>query len=74
MAIQNEAELEFIIFAVENTANRLSIPANRLYTVLRQSGLLQDYLEANYEVLHTQDKEYIINDLLDVMKERGIAV
>lgn len=74
MAIANEPELEFIIFVVENTAQKLSVPASRLYAVLRQSGLLKDYLEANYDVLHTQDKNYIVDDLLNAMKDRGIAV
>ena len=27
-----------------------------------------------YEVLHTQSREYIVDDLLDVMKERGVEV
>ncbi len=27
-----------------------------------------------YEILHTQSREYIVNDLLDVMKERGVEI
>jgi len=27
-----------------------------------------------YEALHTQSREYIINDLLDVMEERGVEL
>ena len=32
------------------------------------------YIVPEYEVLHTQSREYIVNDLLDVMKERGVEV
>ncbi|WP_416386821.1 DUF3791 domain-containing protein [Blautia intestinalis] len=27
-----------------------------------------------YEVLHTQSREYIVDDLLDVMKEKEVEV
>lgn len=27
-----------------------------------------------YEVLHTQSREYIVDDLIDVMKERGLEI
>lgn len=27
-----------------------------------------------YEVLHTQSREYILAELLDVMRERGVTV
>ena len=34
----------------------------------------QGYIVPEYEVLHTQSREYIVDDLLDVMKERGVEV
>lgn len=27
-----------------------------------------------YDILHTQGKEYIVEDIMDVMKERGVVV
>lgn len=27
-----------------------------------------------YEILHTQSKEYIVDELLEVMKERGVEL
>ncbi len=32
------------------------------------------FIDTKMEVLHTQSREYIVNDLLDVMKERGVEV
>ena len=32
------------------------------------------YIVPEYEMLHTQSREYIVDDLLDVMKERGVEV
>lgn len=72
--IRNERELEFIFFCIENTAKKLGVPAERLYDALKKSGLLLDYLVANYEALHTQGKDYIVNDLIDTMKDAGVQL
>lgn len=74
MEIKNERELEFIFFCIENTAKKLNVPAEHLYDKLKESGILLDYLAANYEALHTQSKDYIVADLIDTMKETGVSV
>ncbi|WP_406040990.1 DUF3791 domain-containing protein [Succinimonas sp.] len=38
----------------------------------RESSILTDYIIPFYDVLHTQGREYIVNDILEVMRERGI--
>ncbi len=73
--IKNRKELEFVIFCVENTAIRLGMSAEKVYEVLTsESDILNKYIVPSYDVLHTQDKNYIIDDILDVMKERGVSV
>lgn len=73
--IKNRKELEFVIFCVENTAIRLGVSAEKVYEVLTvESDILNKYIVPLYDVLHTQDKNYIIDDILDVMKERGVSV
>ena len=27
-----------------------------------------------YEILHTQSKDYIVDDIIEVMKERGVEI
>ena len=68
--IKNSNELEFAIFCIENVAAKLGV--YRAFT--EQSDILNGYIVPEYDVLHTQGKEYIVNDLLDVMKERGVDV
>ena len=72
--IKNINELEFVIFCIENIALRLKINAEKVYDILQNSGILNKYIVANYEILHTQDKEYIIDDILSVMKMKGIQI
>lgn len=36
------------------------------------SNILNEYIVPEYEVLHTQGKEYIINDIVELMQEKGV--
>ena len=40
----------------------------------KKSDILNGYIVPEYEILHTQSKEYIVDELLEVMKERGVEV
>lgn len=74
-AITNLNELEFAIFCIENIAARLGISARNVYDALaRKSDILNSYIVSEYEMLHTQDKDYIIDDILDVMREEGMEI
>lgn len=42
--------------------------------IYRKSDILNGYIVPEYEVLHTQSREYIVEDILDVMKERGVEI
>lgn len=67
--------LEFAIFCIENLATLLNKDARDVYTALTQkSDILYGYIVPEYDVLHTQSKEYILNDIVDLIKERGIVI
>ena len=73
--IKNSNELEFAVFCIENVAAKLGVDAERVYqSFTEKSDILNGYIVPEYEVLHTQSREYIVDDLLDVMKERGVEV
>lgn len=70
--IKNASELEFAVFCIENVAAKLGVNAERIYRAFTEkSDILNSYIVPEYEVLHTQSREYIVDDLLEVMKERG---
>ncbi len=70
----NSKELEFAVFCVENLAIKLNKNANNIYNSLKESGVLDDYIIPLYDVLHTQSKEYILEDILNAAKERGVEI
>ena len=71
--IEKSRELEFAIFCIENIAANLGVSAEKVYDALTEkSDILNDYIIPEYEILHTQGKEYIVDDIIEVMKERGV--
>ena len=71
--IEKSRELEFAIFCIENIAEKLGVSAEKVYDALTEkSDILNDYIIPEYEILHTQGKEYIVDDIIEVMKERGV--
>lgn len=73
--IKNSDELEFAVFCIENVAANLGVSAERVYQAFtEQSDILNGYIVPEYEVLHTQSREYIVGDILDVMKEGGVEI
>lgn len=74
-SIQNDKELEFAIFCIENVANELHVNAEKIFDVFtKKSSILNDYIVRNYDVLHTQGREYIIKDIIEVMNERNVML
>lgn len=73
--IKNADELEFAVFCIENIAIRLEKNAEDIYQALTEkSDILNSYIIPEYEILHTQSKDYIVDDIISLMEERGIRV
>ena len=72
--IKNADELQFAVFCIENMAIRLGKNADMVYRVLAEHNILNGYIIPEYEMLHTQSKDYILDDIISLMEERGIRV
>lgn len=65
----SDRELEFAIFCIENVAARLNVDSRQIYDALiEKSDILKEYIISEYEVLYTQSKEYIVDDIVEVIK------
>lgn len=75
VSIKNSNELEFAVFCVENVAEKLGMGAEKIYKMLTaETDILNGYIVPEYEILHTQSKEYIVNDIIELMRESGVKV
>lgn len=69
----SDKELEFAIFCIENIAIFLREDAKKVYQMLTEkSDILYNYIVPEYEMLHTQSKEYIVMDIVDFMREKEV--
>ena len=73
--IKSKRELEFAVYCIENVATALGKPSDVVYHALSgMDGVLYQYIVPSYDVLHTQGKDYIVNDICEVMAKRGVTV
>lgn len=73
--ITNSRELKFAVFCIENVALELGVGAEEVYRALTEkSDILKEYIIPEYEILHTQSRRYIVDDIIDVMKERNVRI
>ena len=66
--------LEFITFAIGSVAERLQKSPSEIYKIFRQSNVITGYLIPAYDVLHTFGRQYLVDDVLDFMKEKEVKL
>lgn len=66
-------QLGFAVFCIENVAVKLGLTGDVVYELLSEkSHILYDYILPCFDVLHTQDKNYIVNDIIEYMQRDGV--
>jgi hypothetical protein len=72
VALVDKKVLEFVIFCVESLAEYMKMSAKDVYKLVDEdTHILQEYIIPCYEPLHSQSKHYIVEDLMELLKERG---
>jgi transcription termination factor Rho len=65
-----ERVIEFLSFCIENFKVKHSMSGKDVAILFKQSGVLE-FVSNGYEVLHTQGKEYILEEIDIFLKNRG---
>lgn len=68
----NFEQLNFTVFCVGSLADALKMSSQKVYHLLKDSGILMSYIVPSYDVLHTFSKEYLVEDIVSFMKEKGV--
>lgn len=64
-------QLDFVTYCIGNLSVRLQLPQRTIYIKLKDTGILNDYIVKGYDILHTFGKDYLMNDLISYMQEKG---
>ena len=68
----NYDNVDFITYCIGNLSRRLNLSVAEVYRRLKQSGILYGYIVPSYDVLHTFSKEYLMEDITEYMREKGV--
>jgi predicted transcriptional regulator len=69
----SEEQVFFAVFCVESIADELGTTGDKIYKILTEDcTILDDYIVQHYDALHTQGKDYIVNDIIELMKKKGV--
>ena len=64
--------LEFVTFCISKLSIQLKLPQKEIYGRLKASGILYEYIVPSYDVLHTFSSRYLMEDLTEYMREKGV--
>lgn len=60
---------EFAVFCIESVAACMGVTGAEVYAELYRLGAIEPLLFDSYEALHTQSKERVVEEVMQVMRE-----
>lgn len=69
-----EKELTFSTFILYSLSDAWNKTPADVYKVLNSTGVLDGYIIKAYDVLHTLGKQYLVEDITELVKEKGIEL
>ena len=64
-------QLDFATYCIGSVAERLGMNQLAVYEKLKRSNILDGYIIPAYDLLHTYSGEYITDELVDCLREKG---
>ncbi len=74
MSKEESDELYFVVFLINHLADKLDESVSSIYKKLKSVNAISDYIIPCYDVLHTQGAEYLMEDLQEYAKLRGVTL
>ena len=66
--------LEFVTFTIGSVAEWLHKSPAEIYRIFKHTNVIAGYLVPAYDVLHTFGRQYLVDDVLDYIQEKGVTV
>ncbi len=63
-----------MVFVLHALGQHWNMTTPEVYDILNSTGILDDYIIKFYDVLHTLGKEYLVEDITEFVREKGIDV
>ena len=69
-----DEQLKFSVFIINQIAQAKSMPTSIVYKYLAETGVLDEYIIDCYDTLHTLGSEYLVDDVTELLRDRGVAI
>ena len=70
----NQDSFSFTIYMIHACANTWDKKPAEVYDILQSRDCIDGFLVSNYDILHTQGTAYIVGDIQEYLKVRGIVI
>ena len=70
----NKDTFPFVVYLIHACADRWGKTPKQVYNELKATKCIEQYLVPNYEILHTQGSNYLVDDIREYLNVRGITV
>ncbi|WP_288521351.1 DUF3791 domain-containing protein [uncultured Holdemanella sp.] len=67
-------KLTFVIFILYALGQHWNMTTPEVNEILNTTGILDDYIIKCYDVLHALGKEFLVEDITEFVREKGIDV
>lgn len=64
---QTEIKLAFVASCIEGTARKLGKSYQEIFEQMNRVGMIKDYIWSNYEMLHTESRENVTNNMIECL-------
>lgn len=67
-------EMSFSVFILHHLAKQWNMSPTRVYKILNDTHIIDDYIIRCYDTLHTQREKSLVADITDLVKEKGVVL
>lgn len=70
-----EEQLYFAIYCITALSRNLNIIPSDVYNLLTEkTRILDEYIIKYYDTLHTEGEDYIVGEIVNLLKSKGIKI
>ena len=70
----NRESFAYVVYLIHSCADKWNRLPSEVYNILHNSGCIDVYLVPNFDMLHTQGTEYVVDEIREYLNVRGVAV
>lgn len=64
----------YVIYMIHACANNWEHNPSEVYMMMKSTNCIMGFLVPNYEILHTQSTQYVMEDIKEYLSIRGISI